>query len=166
MGSVHTGDATRYGYSDTEVGVKYRFMEETESIPQIGVFPLVELPTGDEKMQLGSGNIQACLPVWFQKSWGKFTTYGGGGLWINSGDGRRNWFFTGWEAQYDLSRSLTIGGELDHQTANGEDARGGMGFSIGGLLNLNEMHPILFSFRRSEAGESVTSGYIAYQLTI
>ena len=55
LGYVHTTQATHYGYSDTELGVKYRFIEETETVPQIGIFPLVELPTGNEDKQLGAG---------------------------------------------------------------------------------------------------------------
>jgi hypothetical protein len=36
----------QYGYGDTEVGVKYRFIQETDVSPQVGLFPLLEIPTG------------------------------------------------------------------------------------------------------------------------
>ena len=38
--------ASAYGLTDTEVGAKYRFVQETKHRPQIGTFPMVELPTG------------------------------------------------------------------------------------------------------------------------
>ncbi|HTN72265.1 MAG TPA: transporter [Methylomirabilota bacterium] len=56
-------EATRFGYGDTELGVKYRFFEETDHLPQIGVFPLIELPTGSRERGLGSGHTQAFLPL-------------------------------------------------------------------------------------------------------
>ena len=90
--SAPSGAATHYGYGDTELGVKYRFVQETTYCPQIGVFPLLEAPTGDEKTGLGTGHLQAFLPVWLQKSFGQWLTYGGGGYWINPGTGNRDWW--------------------------------------------------------------------------
>jgi hypothetical protein len=166
IGYVHTAEGTHYGYSDTEVGLKYRFVEETESQPQIGIFPLIEIPTGSENNQLGNGNIQAYVPFWIQKSWGKLTTYGGGGIWYNPGPDRKNWEFAGWEIQYDFSGLLTLGGELTYQTAETQDSESGTGFNLGGFVHLNEHHHILFSFGRTLSGEAALTGYIGYQLTI
>lgn len=41
------GAASYAGYGDTEIGVKYRFVEQSEYVPDIGIFPLVEAPTGN-----------------------------------------------------------------------------------------------------------------------
>ncbi len=166
LGYAHTEDGTHYGYSDTELGVKYRFLDETETSPQVGFFPLVELPTGDASKQLGSGKVQAYLPVWGQKSWGKFTTYAGGGLWYNPGAGQKNWLFSGWEAQYDFSEVLTLGGELYYQTADNEDATSSGGFDIGGFINVSDKHHILFSLGQTFSHAETVTGYIGYQLTI
>src|ERR1017187_2736428 len=35
---------SHYGYGDTELGVKFRFIQETNCLPQVGVFPLLEVP--------------------------------------------------------------------------------------------------------------------------
>ena len=40
------GGRTNYGYGDTELGVKYRFVHETDTCPMIGIFPFIELPSG------------------------------------------------------------------------------------------------------------------------
>ena len=166
FGYVHTNLGTHYGYSDTEIGVKYRVVEETEKTPQIGFFPLIEIPTGDEKRQLGNGKIQAYFPVWIQKSWGNLTTYGGGGVWYNPGPERKNWLFTGWELQYDFSKILTLGSEIYYETADAQDSESSAGFNIGGFINLTEEHHILFSFGHNLTGENTFTGYIGFLLTI
>ena len=166
LGYVHTLDGTHYGYSDTELGVKYRFVEETEKAPQIGVFPLIELPTGNLNEQLGTGKAQVYLPLWVQKSWGKFTSYAGGGFWYNPGAGQKNWTFEGWELQYDFSEVVTLGGELYHQSADSQDSPSSSGFNLGGFINLNENDHILFSLGRSMSGTETITGYVGFQLTI
>jgi hypothetical protein len=166
LGYVHTSEGTHFGYSDTELGIKYRFVEETKMLPQIGLFPLIEIPTGNENKQLGNGKIQAYVPLWIQKSWGKLTTYGGGGVWYNPGPDRKNWGFAGWEIQYDFSELLTLGGEINYQTAETQDSESSTGFNLGGFVNVNEHHHILFSLGRTLSGETAFTGYIGYQLTI
>ena len=163
---VHSAGGTHYGYSDTELGVKYRFTEETESVPQIGVFPLVELPTGNENEELGARKTQVYLPLWIQKSWGKFTTYAGGGFWYNPGAGEKNWTFGGWEFQYDFSELVTLGGELYHQTGASQGSPSSSGFNLGGFININENDHILFSAGRTISGVTSITGYLGFQLTI
>lgn len=165
MRYVKTNENTVYGYSDTEIGVKYRFLKESESVPQIGIFPQVELPTGKEG-SLGNGDIQTFLPIWFQKSWGKFTTYGGGGFWYNRGNDRKNWAFTGWEFQYDFSDMVTLGGELYFRTPDSQNAGNKRGFNFGGYINIDNSNHILLSFGHSIADEELSAAYVGYLLTI
>jgi hypothetical protein len=166
LGYAHDAGGTHYGYSDTELGVKYRVVDETENVPQVGVFPLVELPTGSESKGLGSGRTQVYLPIWLQKSWGKFTTYAGAGWWYNPGQGQKNWTFAGWEAQYDFSDLVTLGGELYYQTADNEEATSSTGFNVGGFINITENHHILFSLGQTFSHSETVTAYIGYQLTI
>jgi hypothetical protein len=164
--NVGGGSGPHYGYSNTEFGIKYRFMSEGEAVPQVGVFPLVEVPTGNQSEGLSNGAAQVYLPVWLQKSWGKFTTYGGAGYWLDYGPGTKNWLFAGWEAQYDFSDAVTMGGELYYHTAQDPISISGSGFNIGGFFNLNDHHHILCSAGHSFTGEATTTAYIGYQYTI
>ena len=157
--------ASQYAYSSTEVGVKYRFIGDENSL-QIGTFPIGELPTGKKQNLAGENNLKLFLPLWIQKSVGKFTTYGGGGYWHNPGDGNRDWWFTGWQAQYDLSEKLSLGGELFYHTSDTNDGTSATGFTIGGYFNADEHNHILFSIGHSISGESSVTGYFGYQLTI
>jgi hypothetical protein len=123
------GRPLRMGMSDIELGAKYRFIDPAPDNwwPQVGVFPLVELPTGDASRGLGAGYRQEFLPVWVQKDIGKWTTYGGGGYWINPGPANRNYWFTGWLLQRQVTENLALGGEIFHQTSAmvGRDASSG-----------------------------------------
>jgi hypothetical protein len=118
------GGPGEFGLSDTELGAKYRFINpgKDDWYPEVGVFPLVELPTGDAKRGLGAGYVQAFLPVWVQKDFGKWTTYGGGGYWINPGPGNRNYWYAGWLLQRQLTDKLAIGAEVFHPTWSGATA--------------------------------------------
>ena len=104
-------EGSNFGFADTEFGIKYRFVQETENSPQIGTFPIVEIPT-IKNSEFSNGKTKIYFPVWLQKSWGKLTTYGGAGYWINPGTNNKNWIFSGWEIQYDFSETLHLGGTL------------------------------------------------------
>ena len=155
-----------YRFSNMELGVKYRFIQETDNIPQIGTFPLVIAPTGDKSKNPGNEKAQIYFPVWLQKSWGKLTTYGGGGYWYNPGPGNRNWIFTGWEVQYDFSETITLGGEVYYQTSNTVDSKAQTGFNIGGYINFDEHNHMLFSIGKILSSNNSTTAYFGYQLTI
>ena len=153
------------GYADTEVGIKFRFIRETKSSPQIGIFPQIEIPTVDNK-EFSNGKFKIFLPVWLQKSWGKLTTYGGAGYWLNPGTNNKNWIFTGWEIQYDFSPIVTLGGELTWHSATSQGSGPGTAFNIGGYINLSEKFHILFSAGYSLTNDRVFSSYIGVQWTI
>jgi len=76
-------NSTNYGIGDSELGAKIRFIKETKRIPEIGIFPFFELPTGNADKGLGVGATWYRMPLWLQKSWGQqdrqWTSYGGGG---------------------------------------------------------------------------------------
>jgi len=157
--------STNYGISDAEVGVKYRFMKETSTLPQIGIFPLVDMPTGNQSKGLGSGNTQVFIPVWLQKSFGKWTTYGGTGYWINPGTGNKNWWFTGWQIQKQVTNNFNIGVEVYHTTEKSDIENADTRFNLGMNYDVTEHHHILFSAGRSFSNSVLLQGYIGYQLT-
>jgi len=159
-------DKTNYGYGNTEVGVKYRFVNKDSGGFQIGIFPLVEVPTGDAKENLGTGKAQVYLPLWIQKTIGKWTTYGGGGYWINPGTGNKNYRFMGLQAQYQFVKSANIGGELCYVTANQVGTNNDFRFRIGTIIDFSKKNHLLCSIGRSIVGNTNLQWYLGYQLTI
>ena len=159
------GMGTVRGYGDTEVGMKYRMIQEGPSSPMAGVFPLLEVPTGNAEEDLGSGHLRLFLPLWLQKSWGPWTTYGGGGYGINPGGGNRNNWLLGWEVQKDLSRRWTLGGELFYSTPATTSAGDQLNANVGGQYNFNDDHHLLFSIGRSLHGDIANMYYLGHQWT-
>ncbi len=159
------GGPTLDGFGDTEVGVKYRFIHETDTIPQVGTFPLVHIPTGDADRGLGGGHVPLFLPLWVQKSWGPWTTYGGGGYWINPGAGNKDFWQLGWLGQREITKVLTLGTEVFYFGRDTIDGRDRTGYTVGGIVNLSEDHHILFSAGSDIAGDNRFSAYLGYQWT-
>ena len=159
------GLASNYGYGDTELGVKWRFFEDENSKFMVGVYPLIEVPTGSESRGLGNGDAQAFIPLWLQKGWGPWLTYGGGGYWINPGAGHENFGFVGWLLQREMNKYFTIGAELFYTTPRATDDERHVGFNIGSIINLTENHHILLSAGTDIVGPTDLYSYVAYQLT-
>lgn len=156
------------GIGDVELGVKYRFIRETDDRPMVGVLPLVETNTGDAGSGLGNGAIQLFLPVWVQKRWGAWQSYGGGGYWINNAPNAKNHWFFGWQLQKDVSERLTLGGEIYHSTEQTAGVGSSSGFNLGGIYNFDEHNHLLFSAGRGLTNVDITnqfSFYVGYQLT-
>jgi hypothetical protein len=158
-----------YSYGDTEIGMKYRFIHETDRRPQASIFPLLEIPTGEAESGLGSGHIGAFLPLWLQKSWGKkgheWTSYGGGGYHINPGEGNRDYGMFGAVLLRQVCDDAVVGGEIYHRmsTQAGED--GDTAFNLGTVIDFGQFHHLLFSAGRSIDGPTEFQTYLAYQLT-
>ena len=158
------GGSMHYGYGDTELGAKYRFIEEDDKgwRPMVGVFPLIEAPTGDASKGLGAGHTREFLPLWLQKSFGSWTTYGGAGYWINPGAGNNNYWFAGWLLQRQVTKELALGGELFHQSADRVGGKDSTGFNLGAVYDLTENHHLLFSAGRGVQNASSSNAFSYY----
>ncbi len=159
-----TGPASS-GLGDIEVGFKLRLVDETDHTPQIGIFPMAELPTGSASRGLGNGQAWFRLPIWIQKSWGPWTTYGGGGWDVNHAPGQRDHAFGGWLVQRDLSKKLTLGGEL---FAEGPDVVGGRSstsVNVGGYYNFTPGFSLLLSLGRHHTAHPHAIAYLGLYWT-
>jgi hypothetical protein len=160
--AVRAGEPIRYGLGDIELGAKFRFIDEGDVRPQVGTFPLVSLPTGLASRGLGSGKTQVLVPIWVQKSFGAWTTYGGGGVRLASGD---HVAIAGWLLQRRFAESLSIGTEA-YVTTPFDNAAVELRLNLGVVLDLTAHHHLLFSAGPAFGGVDRGQGYFAYQLTI
>ena len=157
--------SSHYGYGDTEIGVKYRFIQETNYLPQVGVFPLLELPTGSESDNLGNGHLQAFLPVWLQKSWGSWTAYGGGGYGINSFSGNKIGNLWARCCKNRFCPTLPLARRCIIKRPTRPTFPMSARVQLGTVIDLSEQHHLLFSAGSSIDGPVNFQCYIAYQFT-
>ena len=159
------GGSLQTSIGDFELGAKYRFVEETERVPMVGTFPLVEIPFGNEHQGLGAGYTQIFLPVWLQKSYKHWTSYGGGGYWINAGAHDQDQWLLGWEIQNDITDHLMLGGEIYSYIPVDPAVPAQVNFHLGGQVNFNDLNHLLFSAGRSISGDTDFSAYLGWQWT-
>jgi hypothetical protein len=152
------------GFGDLELGAKYRFFRETKHRPEIGVFPMIEAPTGNADRGLGVGSAWYRLPLWLQKSWGPWTTYGGAGALVFTEPGYKNAAFAGWLLQRQLSKKLTLGTELFYHGAENVDPDGvrhATMADLGGFYEFTEHFQLQFAAGHSIKGHPETYTYLA-----
>lgn len=169
-----SGGRPAQGVGDTEIGAKYRFVTAgaADWWPDIGIYPLLELPSGNPRQGLGAGHVQAFLPVWMQKTYGKWTIYGGGGYGISPGAGNRNYTYVGVVVQRQLTENFALGGEVFYQTSPVTGRNGSAGFNIGGIYDISEHYHVTMSvghgglfYAVDSAVRSPVTYYAALQLT-
>jgi hypothetical protein len=160
-----------FAFGDVELGVKYRFLNpgEDDWFPQVATFPLIEAPSGNQKLGFSTGHTQYFLPIWLQKDFDPWTIYGGGGYWINPGAGNRNYGFMGVALWRKLSDRLNVGVEVFHQTSPAIDVKASTGFNVGATYDFTENWHLLVSAGTGLQNQSSTnqfSYYAGLQLTL
>ena len=102
------------------------------------------------------------MPIWVQKSFGPWTTYGGGGVRLTSGerDG-----VAGWLLQRQLAKTVILGTEA-YLTIPMTSGPVELQINLGLVVNFTEVHHLLLSAGPAFGGEALGQGYVAYQITI
>ncbi len=163
------GAPRAFGIGDIELGIKYRFVQETKHRPMIGTFTMFEIPTGSAARGLGVGKTWYKLPVWVQKSFGPWTTYGGGGVTLVNVPGYRNYPFAGWLVQRDLSKKVTLGTEIFYHGPEGlatPQTRPATLVDIGGYYKFRDPgFQLLFCYGHTAIGQEENYAYLGLYWT-
>jgi hypothetical protein len=167
---VHlNGGSTDYGIGDTQVILKWRFIDPDDSgwAPGIAIAPEVIAPSGNANEGLGTGHTQFFLPLWLSKNLGRWTPFGGGGYNVNPGAGNKNWWIGGAGTTFALNDTWSVGGEIFYQQPTQVGETNSTTFDLGLIYNIDDIQHILIS-----AGRNIThdennkfTGYLDYQLT-
>jgi hypothetical protein len=108
------------GLGNIELAAKYRFLHQSEIGWDVAVFPRVFLPSASANV--GEKHASLLLPLWLEKDWDDWSTFGGGGCEINRGGGSENFCQAGWVLARQVLPDFQLGAEIVHQTA---DTKGG-----------------------------------------
>src|ERR1700710_413692 len=65
------------GLGNVELAAKYKFLHQDDVGVDVAFFPRVFLPAGSPA--LGERHVSLLLPLWIGRSWGTWSTFGGGG---------------------------------------------------------------------------------------
>jgi len=161
--------SSAYGLNDMELGVKYGFIKQTNRHPQIGIFPMFELPTGSASKGLGVGKAWYKLPVWVEKEFGPWSYCGGMGFAVVPQTQYRNYLYGGFLIKKEISKKLELSVEsFSHareglataqtQSSTMIDAGGYYHFKSPGLQ-------LLFAYGHSVAGQTENYGYLGIYKT-
>lgn len=104
------------GAGDTEMGFKTVIVDERPYFPKVAIAPVIELPSGNAKRNLGNGRAWYIFPIWLEKTKGNWDTYGGGGYIYNTAPQTKKYFFGGWNIQYQATEKLQISAEVYGET--------------------------------------------------
>jgi hypothetical protein len=164
--SVHLGDevltspglSPSYGLEDAEMGLKMRFIQETEHSPQVSFYPQVTFATGPPGVTQGHGTL--FLPIWAQKTVGKVTIFGGGGYQFDRDSSGNGDWQAGLAATYPIDPDNNIGIEVTRTTPHDEYQQSDVG--VGYIHSLGKLHALLMSVGRTFGQQPHYRGYLAY----
>jgi hypothetical protein len=156
-------EASSTGLGDIEIGFLYSFLEEGEYWPQMGIFPLFELPTGNANRNLGNGKIWYQLPFTIQKKWNKWVTTACVGHAIDHANEEKNYWFGGLLIEREFSEKLNLGLEIFSQSPTSVYKTNGTYtvINIGGHYNLTPNFSVLFSAGHTVIGTRHLIGAIS-----
>jgi len=158
-----------YGLVDSELGVKVALLLETPKRPQIGVFPMFELPTGSYTKGLGVGKVWYKVPLWTQKNIGPWTLDGGVGFVLNSQSGYSNYPYGGFLLKRKFGERWELAAEVFQHGGEGPDipyAHKATLVDSGFYYHFKKKgYQFLFSYGHSVNGEAENYGYVGLYKT-
>lgn len=162
------GGPSRAGLGDVEFGVKYRFLNRTGDGWSAAVYPTLALPTGDAARGLGNGRAQLLLPLWVQRSSGKWNWDAGIARLINRAPNARDSWFAGLLARRSFGDRLSLGAELFRRTSTAVGQPSAAGFNVGAIVNVSLHQNLLISAGRglTHVETNRCSMFLAYQLEL
>jgi len=141
--SRESGRGWRGGTGDVELAAKYRFFDDEKSGVSLAVFPRAFLPTSTLERH---ERTRLLLPVWAGKDFpGGTSIFGGGGYEINPGPGNRNFWQAGLAITHDMSKTVSVGGEVAWQQRDSDDGTPETDAGLGTIIKLSEHYALLFS---------------------
>jgi hypothetical protein len=145
------------GPSNIELAAKYRFLHQDTFGLDVSLFPRVFLPSGSQV--IGDNHASLLVPIWVQKDFGKqWSAFGGGGCTFNE-IRAADFCEVGGVVAYQLLPKLQVGGELFHQTADGQGTPASTSIGIGWRYDLTDNYHLLGYVRRGIENVGETDRY-------
>jgi hypothetical protein len=88
--------------------------------------------------RVGAQHPSLLLPLWLEKDWGDWSSFGGGGCTINRGGGAQDFCQASWALTRQVLPDLQLGAEIVHQTADTKGGRAATGIGFGVRYDLTD----------------------------
>ena len=154
------GSGTSYGLGNIELAAKFRLLHRSDIGWDVSVFPRIFLPAGSARE--GERHASLLLPIWAEKDWGDWSTFGGGGCVLNRSGDSRNFCLTGWVVTRQVLPNLNLGGEIYYQTADEKGGHASAGIGAGFVYDFNDHYHLLGSFGPGIENAATTDRYTWY----
>jgi hypothetical protein len=135
------GGSTVAGLGNIELAAKYRFLHQAQIGWDVAVFPRLFLPSAAARV--GQQHPALLLPLWLEKDWGDWSSFGGGGCTINRGGTARDFCMVSWALTRQLLPNLQLGAEIVHQTADTKGGRVSTGIGVGVRYDVSDTWHLL-----------------------
>jgi hypothetical protein len=158
------------GLIDMEFGVKLAIIKETKTIPQIGTFTMLEIPTGNSDKGLGVGKVWYRLPLWLQKNEGKWLFDGGAGETVVPQTGYHDFPYGGFLLKREMNKKLELAVEVFSHGGEGyatPQTQSSTMIDAGGYWHLKgeDTMQLLFAYGHSAAGQTENYAYLGLYWT-
>jgi hypothetical protein len=154
------------GIGNIELAAKYKFLHQEDIGWDVAVFPRVFLPSASALV--GEQHASLLLPIWLQKDFGAWSTFGGGGCVLNRGGDSQDYCLVGWALTRRVLPNLTLGAEIVHQGADTKGERAFTGGGAGLIYDFSEnLHLLAYAGRslQNAAETTRTSWYTSILFT-
>ena len=152
--------ANAIGYGNTELAAKYRFLHQATIGWDVALFPRVFLPSLSSRV--GENHPAVLLPLWLEKDWDEWSTFGGGGCQIDRGGTSHDFCTAGWALSRQMLPDLQLGAEVVHQTPSTKGGRASTGVGVGLHYDVNDTYHLLAYFGPGLQNTAQTSQYSWY----
>ena len=130
------GQPSALGLGNIELAAKYRFFRQSVIGWDVAFFPRVFLPSASALV--GEKHFSLLLPIWIEKDFGAWSTFGGGGCIINRSGRSHDFCQVGWVLTRQILPDLQLGAEIVHQTADKAGGRATTGVGVGLKYDIDE----------------------------
>lgn len=154
------GEPLVMGVGNIEIAAKYRFLHQDDAGWDVSVFPRVFLPSASS--DVGEHHGSFLLPLWAEKDWGDWSTFGGGGCALNNGDGSKDYCLAGWALTRKLLPDFTLGAEIYHQTPDTLGGRATTALGMGATYDISDTYHLMASYGPGIQNAAATNRYSWY----
>jgi hypothetical protein len=131
-----SGERARTGIGNIELAAKYRFVHQKETGWDVAIFPRLFLRSASRSV--GEPHTTVLLPLWVEKDWPGWSTFGGGGWFYHRGGEAQDFYLVAWALAHQFTNRLQLGAEVQHQTPDTRGGKTSTGIGVGMRYDLDD----------------------------